>query len=213
MAQVASRGKLASIGRWLVLQAASKAVGLAIGSPLVLGAIMAALAYAQDLPLAYSFVAVIIVVAATSTALNQGRAFLVAYNVAHKFPRAHVEVKYGAMTGDVAGYTTRVFYTNKADVPIEYDVTRSSCHLDGKIAVHDQTARTGAIADPGNTLFHSVGLVPMEPRPNAKLSGVVELTMNYGRTGKAVYERTERLAIMLTTDANGMPATLSVFED
>src|SRR4051812_15175580 len=74
-----------AIARWVGIQVAAKAVSLGLGTPLVTGAVMGALAYAQGLPLALGFLCVVLASAGASTMLNQARSFMLAYSVQGKF--------------------------------------------------------------------------------------------------------------------------------
>jgi hypothetical protein len=199
--------KAGSVARWFGLQVAAKAVSLALGAPVASGAVMGALAYAQGLPLAWGFLAVILAAAATATALNQVRSFVLSYSVVGKLYTATLSIERAMSLEEQEGYSVGVPFRNAADIALEYRVRRFSAHLDGRIvARHGPSANLatdGDVIEAGGSRIFIVGLVVMEPAIGKHLTGELEITYSYGRPGRLNNERTENFRMVVTTDEDG----------
>jgi hypothetical protein len=202
--------KSSRLARWFGLQLAAKAVGLALGTPLVAGAAMAVIAFVRGLPLEWAFPAVIVSAAGASALLNQARTFMLAYSVANKVYDHAIGAQLAANDEHPSGYSIFIRFLNAADVPLEYRVTRVSAHLEGRLA-KQQVVSTGSLIEAGEERPYMIGLVPMDPVQAGKIKGEVEVEYVYGRPGKLNHVTAHRRQLMIATDENGQVASCNVF--
>lgn len=192
------------ISRWVALQVASKTVSVALGTPIISGAVMAALAYTSGLPLAATFFAAMGVAAFASVILNQGRAFVVAYSVAGKVSITGGELAQAISRGGRTGYGFALKLTNKADIPLEYRVERVSAHIAGSaILGDDPDDNEGSVIKTGLAALYHVGVAAMPYACSQQLSGEFEYKITYGRPGRLKHVIEEKGFIHALTDAEG----------
>lgn len=200
------------IARWFGLQIAAKAVSLALGLPVVSGAVAGGLAYAQGLPLFWGFVGALLSAAATSTALNQARSFLLAYNAANKITIEGVEVMRATDDAGVDGYGMGLQFENRADIPLEFQIIRISGSIEGRLAV-DRTTTKGGLVDAASTYTFGVGVVPSERRISELLSGTIDFHMLYGRPGRLKHTIERSVDVRFRTDQHGSVVSLRAYHD
>lgn len=204
MAQTPKEHRVGSVGKWLGLQVASKAVSLALGAPAVAAAGMAALAYLDALPLAWAFLATLAAAAFTSVLLNQARAFLLAYSVSGK-----IEVKGGELVrakshGGKIGYGMAIRVENHAAMPLEYNVRRVVGHLEGRLAVGDApNPNRGSVVHGGDSRLFAIGVAPMRPAKSRQLHGEIDFEVAYGRPGKLNHVASGKFSVLAVTDEDG----------
>jgi hypothetical protein len=202
-----SASKANAIAKWFGLQIAAKAVSLALGAPLISGAIMGVLAYAQGLPVAWGFLGVIVAAAATSTMLNQARSFMIAYSVSGKVSIYDAKVKSGMNLDKTVGYLVTIEFKNTADVPLQYHIDRFSGHIDNRIIARPgrsgEMAGLGGIISPGSGKLYTVGMAVMSLEKDKHLEGELEVTYSYGRLGKLNYINTEKFVLAISTGGTG----------
>lgn len=196
----------ASIVKWLGLQLAGQALKFAIGLPFVTGALTALAAYAEGIPLTWGCVAVALVVAATSTSLNQARSFLVSYGIERKFILSQFGAEPAISADKKEGYGIWVIFFNNADIPLEYTVVKVSAQLDGMVASRVSAAGEhipGCVVSAKSFQRYQIGVVPTGYRKSENLWGEIDITFDYGRPGKLNRTVTKMASIQLVTGANG----------
>lgn len=195
-------GLSSRIIKWLAVQFAGKALSTVLGTQLVTGAAMAGLAYMQALPLAWGFLAVVVVVAASATALNQGRAFVVSYGISGKLNVADVNVDFVQTPEGQLGYGLTVCFRNQADIPLLCAVTRASGSLNGLVGIIKATG-DDAVLPAHSERSIAVAFVPMEAALNQTLSGEIEFEFDYGRNDELGNKERHKSQIHVRTGTDG----------
>lgn len=202
---------IAGIGRWIGLQIAAQAFKWAIGLPVVTGVVMAALAYANNLPLAWGFFGVLGASAFMATFMNQARAFTVSYNVAGKFHSTDVVLDRGlSRVSNKEGYRVGVIFRNVADIPLEYSVTRASASVGGRVVEHEPIT-TGSEVIAGKTIGYMIGAAPMERVCSEHMFAEIEIEYAYGRPGKLKHRRVEKFTVAMHMSDSGEVAAKSIY--
>ena len=165
---------------------------------------MGALAYMQGFPLAWGFLAVVLVAAGTSTLLNQARGFLVAYSPQNKVYISDCYAFYGVNPDQKQGYCIALTITNSSDVPMEYKAVRKSARFgDRAITVHSAKATDGDVIEPHRDRRHVLGAVVSPPMEETVIEGEVDFEFIYGRPGKLNYTTRRRYALLCQLDEQG----------
>lgn len=193
-----------AFARWVAKQAATRAVALALGAPAVTSSVMGWLAYANGLPLAWGFFAVMAVAAFTSTLLNQARSFLVAYSAAGKISMRGGELIRAISKLGTRGYGVSMIINNHADITLEYRVKRVTGHIEGRAILQDSDAALdGDTIEIRGGRVHSCGIAKMDPLESATIHGEIEIHVSYGRPGKLNYLLEETYTILGSTNDKG----------
>lgn len=201
-----------SLTAWLAKQIAAKALGVALGLPLVTGTVMAVLAWLQGLPLATGLLFVVLAAAGASTILNQARTFSLAYSLAEKFePVGFLVEAAKSRQLEHEGYGVAVTFQSSADVAIQYIVDKCRASLDGRVIPIEEGISTVYDVEAYGARQWAFGIAPTGLKPSATILGDIEVTYRYGRPGKLNISRTAEHRIWVVTDAMGMVTESRIF--
>lgn len=192
--------------KWLGLQIAGKALGLALGLPAVTGAVMATLAYMDRLPLATSLLFVLLAMAAVATLLNQIRPFLVAQSLIDKVRLNALLVEHAYIVGSnppIEGYSVGVSLENISDMSLEYLFEDAMGSVDNLVLLQAPGAPHGDTIEPRSARSHGFGIAKMPRRPSERFVGDLSFTFRYGRPGKLSHSKKLKYMISFVTDENG----------
>jgi hypothetical protein len=193
------------IGRWFGSELRSQVFSY-FAAPAVTAVLVFIIAHARGAPLGIAIIAGATMGMLALYVLDRRRRL----SVADKLVLVGAHVERAMHDSGMQGYGIAANFTNHANVPIDFQVTRANSHLGQQVGIPDTPLPKGEFErnDGGEVM---IGLVLVPPIPNARIRGEFDIDISWGTKGRLKHHRRFRRWLGVTTDAEGEVAQVLVY--